>query len=215
MAEMGAWRALNLDGGGSSTMYVRAARGVVNTPSDGTERRVANHIGVALLAPYGGLRGVVRSAQTGSAIAGARVSTSKGRTTTTGSDGAFRFRSLSVGRIAVTAAAPGFVPLRRSVYISAGDVIATRFDLKAETQATVAAARADAAEPSRDAPAPTPEPWASSGGEPEDVVVEGSADDPEAVGCAAGGAAGAPAALWVIALLTARRRRPAPRAKLP
>jgi hypothetical protein len=38
--------ALELDGGGSSTLYVRKEGGVVNAPSDGVERPVANHLGV-------------------------------------------------------------------------------------------------------------------------------------------------------------------------
>lgn len=37
----GAWDALSMDAGGSATMYVRG-KGVVNRPSDGNERRVAN-----------------------------------------------------------------------------------------------------------------------------------------------------------------------------
>lgn len=45
MDGLGAWRAMNLDGGGSSTMYV-AGRGVVNDPSDGNQRTVANHLGI-------------------------------------------------------------------------------------------------------------------------------------------------------------------------
>ena len=45
MVDLGAWRALNLDGGGSSTMVVGALGGVVNHPSDGSERIVSNHLG--------------------------------------------------------------------------------------------------------------------------------------------------------------------------
>jgi len=45
MKGLGAWNALNLDGGGSSAMYVSGA-GTVNDPSDGVERVVANHLGV-------------------------------------------------------------------------------------------------------------------------------------------------------------------------
>ncbi|MCX2949390.1 phosphodiester glycosidase family protein [Lentzea sp. NEAU-D7] len=55
MIELGAHNALNLDGGGSSTMLVRdpgtTGLKVVNTPSDGGERPVAN--GLALYAPTG------------------------------------------------------------------------------------------------------------------------------------------------------------------
>ena len=42
MLDLGAWQAINLDGGGSSTLYV-AGQGVVNSPSDGAERTVGNH----------------------------------------------------------------------------------------------------------------------------------------------------------------------------
>jgi hypothetical protein len=48
MVELGAWRALNLDGGGSSAMFVEAEGGVVNAPSDGSERKVGNHLGLAV-----------------------------------------------------------------------------------------------------------------------------------------------------------------------
>lgn len=47
MGSFGVDRAMNLDGGGSSTMWVDG-RGVVNRPSDGAERVVANHLGVSL-----------------------------------------------------------------------------------------------------------------------------------------------------------------------
>jgi hypothetical protein len=45
MRDLGAWDAVNLDGGGSSTIWTAAA-GVLNGPSDGSPRVVANHIGV-------------------------------------------------------------------------------------------------------------------------------------------------------------------------
>jgi exopolysaccharide biosynthesis protein len=43
LRELGAHDALNLDGGGSSAMWIRG-RGVINRPSDGVERLVANHL---------------------------------------------------------------------------------------------------------------------------------------------------------------------------
>ncbi|MBU0552409.1 phosphodiester glycosidase family protein [Myxococcota bacterium] len=46
MLDLGARTALNLDGGGSTTMVLNGA--VMNHPSDGSERRVSNHLGVAL-----------------------------------------------------------------------------------------------------------------------------------------------------------------------
>ena len=42
---LGAADAVNLDGGGSSTMWL-AGTGVVNNPSDGTQRVVANHLAI-------------------------------------------------------------------------------------------------------------------------------------------------------------------------
>jgi hypothetical protein len=45
MKDLGAYDAVNLDGGGSTAMWVQA-KGVVNNPSDGSERVVANHLGV-------------------------------------------------------------------------------------------------------------------------------------------------------------------------
>jgi hypothetical protein len=45
--------ALELDGGGSSTLFVRGEGGVVNAPSDGVERPVANQLGLHYgLSPY-------------------------------------------------------------------------------------------------------------------------------------------------------------------
>jgi hypothetical protein len=46
MLELGAWDALNLDGGGSSEMFIRAENGVVNQPSDNRPRPVGNHLGI-------------------------------------------------------------------------------------------------------------------------------------------------------------------------
>jgi hypothetical protein len=46
MADNGASEALELDGGGSSALYIQKEGGVVSSPSDGVERQVANHVGV-------------------------------------------------------------------------------------------------------------------------------------------------------------------------
>jgi len=52
MRKLGAWNALNLDGGGSTTLVIEGPEGrprVLNRPSGpppGTERRVGNHLGV-------------------------------------------------------------------------------------------------------------------------------------------------------------------------
>ena len=45
MGGLGAYNALNQDGGGSSTMWLRG-QGVLNTPTDGGQRATANHLAV-------------------------------------------------------------------------------------------------------------------------------------------------------------------------
>ncbi|OEU96915.1 phosphodiester glycosidase family protein [Streptomyces oceani] len=68
MKELGAYNALNLDGGGSSTLVTRQAgtdsRQVTNAPSDGEQRKVPN--GLAITAPDGSgqLRGFRVSTET-------------------------------------------------------------------------------------------------------------------------------------------------------
>jgi hypothetical protein len=44
MKSMGAWYAVNFDGGGSSAMYIKELGGIVNVPSDGSERAVGNAV---------------------------------------------------------------------------------------------------------------------------------------------------------------------------
>ncbi len=54
MIDLGADDALNLDGGGSTTMVARKSNGstgVVNSPSDGFERSVANALEVTYTRP--------------------------------------------------------------------------------------------------------------------------------------------------------------------
>lgn len=50
--ELGTCSAINLDGGGSSAMWVSDA--IVNQPSDKSERRVADHLAVVLASDYTG-----------------------------------------------------------------------------------------------------------------------------------------------------------------
>jgi exopolysaccharide biosynthesis protein len=54
VTDLGACRAMNLDGGGSSAMWVGDR--IVNRPSDGPERRVGNHLAVVRAADYSGCR---------------------------------------------------------------------------------------------------------------------------------------------------------------
>lgn len=45
MEELGAWQAFNIDGGGSTEMWLKG-KGTINDPSDGSSRAVANHWGI-------------------------------------------------------------------------------------------------------------------------------------------------------------------------
>ena len=46
LVEFGAWTAINLDGGGSTALFINSEGGVVNHPSDGSERNVCCHMGL-------------------------------------------------------------------------------------------------------------------------------------------------------------------------
>jgi hypothetical protein len=46
MSGLGVSDALELDGGGSTALYIAKENGIVNSPSDGVERPVANHLGL-------------------------------------------------------------------------------------------------------------------------------------------------------------------------
>lgn len=50
----GVTNAINLDGGGSTTLYIQAEGGVQNRPSDGHQRVVVNQLGFRLKSPKGG-----------------------------------------------------------------------------------------------------------------------------------------------------------------
>lgn len=62
MHDLGAFNALNLDGGGSTTMTVRSLGEreikTVNNPSDGQERKVTTAIGMFNTAPQGSIKGL-------------------------------------------------------------------------------------------------------------------------------------------------------------
>ncbi|MCX7922432.1 MAG: phosphodiester glycosidase family protein [Clostridia bacterium] len=63
MLELGAYYALNFDGGGSTTMVARTPGNknlsVVNNPSDGSQRSIATGVGIFSLAPPSALDGLI------------------------------------------------------------------------------------------------------------------------------------------------------------
>lgn len=62
MLSLGAYNALNLDGGGSSTMVVKpfdeTQAKVINSPSEGTQRLIPNALGIFAKAPVGKVYGI-------------------------------------------------------------------------------------------------------------------------------------------------------------
>jgi len=124
MVELGAWRALNLDGGGSSTMFVANEGGVQNAPSDGMERAVGNHLGIAVVDPFGTLKGYVREdaiTNTAGPIAGATVILSSGQMATTDANGLYTIAQVPRGDVTIAVGATGFDDAMRTVFVSAGD----------------------------------------------------------------------------------------------
>ncbi|MEW6448533.1 MAG: S-layer homology domain-containing protein [Bacillota bacterium] len=63
VAKLGVWRALNLDGGGSTSVVARPLGDfkpvMVNTPAKGSQRRVPSALGIFSTAPKGDLAGLV------------------------------------------------------------------------------------------------------------------------------------------------------------
>ena len=63
LLELGAFNALNLDGGGSTTLVSRTPGtnelDVVNKPSDGTQRSISNAVGIFSIAPPSALDGLI------------------------------------------------------------------------------------------------------------------------------------------------------------
>ncbi|MFT3710059.1 MAG: phosphodiester glycosidase family protein [Archangium sp.] len=106
MVELGAHDAVNLDGGGSSELWV-AGVGVVNEPSDGKEREMGNHL--AVLAPLrtelGVVRGVITDGKTPIARAVVQAGLSRALTDANG-----RFElSTSAGEVELRVSRPGYV----------------------------------------------------------------------------------------------------------
>lgn len=77
MQEMGAVHALNLDGGGSSTLVARQPSqetvSVVNTPSDGSERLIANSLLIVSSAPVGQLSSLAVTPNKGFILKGSKM----------------------------------------------------------------------------------------------------------------------------------------------
>lgn len=121
MKSFGAYEAVNFDGGGSSTMYVRGT-GIVNRPSDGSERVVGNHLGVVApsLGSVGSVSGTVYAApDPKQVLAGASVTISKGGTDATDAKGFYTLDTLP-GTYTITAKMPGYTVKTMNVTVAKG-----------------------------------------------------------------------------------------------
>jgi hypothetical protein len=114
MVELGAARAVNLDGGGSSAMVVAGARVSGRPANEPGERRVANHLAVMVedeVVTTGRLVGFVREGRVDASdrpVADVIVTLDSGATTTTDSRGFYEFATAPTGPARVTASKDGF-----------------------------------------------------------------------------------------------------------
>ncbi len=130
MKGLGAWTALNFDGGGSSTIYV-SGQGVVNSPSDGVERTVGNHL--AVYAPKSGTMAsfygkVYASGQATKVLSGATVKVTGGPSDTSDSKGAYSL-SVAAGTYTLTCTLSGYKTLTYSKTVTKGQDLKVDFAL--------------------------------------------------------------------------------------
>jgi hypothetical protein len=131
MKGLGADDALNLDGGGSSAMYL-AGTGVVNDPSDGAERVVANQL--AVFAPKSGSTGditgyVFPEGDAGKRLANAKVSLMNGQNDLSDGKGVYLLH-VKPGTFTVTATLAGYLPGTATVTVAANKTATANIGLK-------------------------------------------------------------------------------------
>ena len=120
--DLGAWQAMNMDGGGSSAMYLDG-KGIVNSPSDGRERSLINHLGVYAAAgaskPKGQVKGIVKEKGTGKPLANAKVSLTSAYFDVTHADGFYHLSQVPAGQAALTATLDGYETAKVRVKVEA------------------------------------------------------------------------------------------------
>lgn len=129
LKSLGAWNGANFDGGGSSTMYL-SGTGILNTPSDGSERTVGNHF--AIYAPksgsVGSFKGIVSVQGAGTPLAGATVSVANVGSDVTDAKGAYELQTLP-GTFNLVAKKVGYTTVTLSKKIAAGQDMVVDFAL--------------------------------------------------------------------------------------
>ncbi len=130
--EFGAWMAMNLDGGGSSTVWMEG-KGVLNHPSDGSERTVMNHLGIYAAAgasrPKGQIRGLVKDKATGQPLAQAKLEAGRDHLELSAANGYYHFTQIPAGKATVVVTGQGYVKQVLSVPVKAGEASEMNVDL--------------------------------------------------------------------------------------
>ena len=129
LRQRGAGMAMALDGGSSSTLVVDGA--AINTPSDGVERTVANHLAVKYgMLPKGELYGLVCKHSVincatdvpSRKISGATVILDDSRTLTTDATGAYDFLSVTPRLACVTVKKDGYLTKTQCRQVEPGTI---------------------------------------------------------------------------------------------
>ncbi len=211
LRDRGVRDAIGLDGGGASTLVIANEGGVINQPSDGVERPVANHLGIVFGAqPPGVLRGeVFDSAFGGPNLTGVRVTLDDGRVVNTvASPTGYQFSPVPPRYACVTAEKTGYYTVEQCRQVVSGTP--TYNSIVMFPVGTGPDAGVDAAV---DAPDPIDAPGADGGNAGGDGGGDGDGDGGDGGGgggcCSAGedGEGVAWLALAVILGIRARRRR--------
>jgi exopolysaccharide biosynthesis protein len=129
MKGLGAYQAVNLDGGGSTTMFLKGT-GIVNKPSDGSERVVANHLAVFApkLGTIGTVKGIVYEAPDRTHVLEGAAVTLAGSTVTTDATGHYELDGIP-GAATLKAKRPGYTAASVAITIAKGGTITTDIGL--------------------------------------------------------------------------------------
>jgi len=151
----GAHMAMALDSGSSATMVVDGA--LVNAPSDGVERRVANHLAIKYGAlPTGELVGLIcaGSITNCTRISGALVTLDDGRMQTTMTDGFYDFTGVTPRLACLTVKKTGYKTKQQCAMVESGTQNFNSVVLEPGTDPPVDAGVPDAPGPDDDAAIP-------------------------------------------------------------
>ena len=167
MKGRGADMAMALDGGSSSTLVLSGA--VVNHPSDGVERAVANQIGVrsGTLAPGEMLGDVCLNtvAPCDTKISGAKVTLDDGRSQTTDTTGTFDFNGITPRYACITVRKSGYLTKKQCRQVPSNGQIYNSVALVSGTDGPPDAGTPDAPGAQQDAATPGGDGGGGAGGD--------------------------------------------------